>query len=145
MENSTKSSFAGFLDGFRAGNLETTDSLVRSHLLQLCSAARKVSEAIKERNKTGDKSLIELFSKFEHLGELANAYLGPTQFDQIGEIALAAVSMYRSSTLSRDSTLEPLVQNTVYWLVSLAESLNDPTVQRLAINAGESFQREESL
>lgn len=127
----SKSSFAGFLDGYKAGNISSIAPRIEIQTEEIKAYLNLLID-----NITDNKDLVN------SLGILKNTLIDPkndilTQLLLFSEVLSNNIVLYKN--IWDDPTNMSLLKKIIYILINIAEEIDDPKLTSLAIKIGNSF------
>ena len=133
MKSNDVSDFSGFLDGYKAYNLELVGSSIKFYLEEILDSIKYLETNIV------DKNLQDLLSK-------AKAVINPGNTDLIkslltfGNIINDFVAYFKKSEDSKNSSVEAKTKKIIFNFLNLAEKIEDSSLNELAIDVAEKYQ-----
>jgi len=132
-----KSSFAGFLDGYKASNIASAASSMNFHFVEI---ALELVTAI--NNLTGDPSNSEVVRSLERSRDLlANVDKDNPipQFISLSEALEIVIDLYFKLSPETQKLVGSNIKKIIYHLLSVADKANDKGLLSVAIELGERF------
>ena len=131
-----KSSFSGFLDGYRASNITSNEPAINLHIEGILSHAQGLIDLLTINRK--DQELIDALKKSYYLLQTGSVSISE-RLPLFAEAFSIYLDLHRQTIGKDEIEINQKVRKIVYHVLSIAEIIEDSRLSSFAIKVGESF------